>query len=105
MDYTPTITPDLPGIGGQLKAEPSHFVVEEIPVYEAGGEGTHLFVSLTREGWTTRRVVEALAGLYDLSLIHISEPTRLLCLRVVQVWLGLRPAKAKTWMRSKIENQ
>ena len=66
MDYTPTITPDLPGIGGQLKAEPSHFVVEEIPVYEAGGEGTHLFVSLTREGWTTRRVAEALAGLYDL---------------------------------------
>ena len=66
MDYTPTITPDLPGIGGQLKAEPSHFVVEEIPVYEASGEGTHLFVSLTREGWTTRRVAEALASLYDL---------------------------------------
>ena len=66
MDYTPTITSDLPGIGGQLKAEPSHFVVEEIPVYEASGEGTHLFVSLTREGWTTRRVAEALASLYDL---------------------------------------
>ena len=66
MDTTPTITPDLPGIGGQLKAEPSHFVVEEVPVYEASGEGTHLFVSLTREGWTTRRVAEALAGVYDL---------------------------------------
>ena len=66
MNTLPTITPELPGIGGKLKAEPSHFVVEEIPVYEASGEGTHLFVSLTREGWTTRRVTEALASLYDL---------------------------------------
>jgi len=66
LDHTPTITPELPGIGGQLKAEPSHFMVEEIPVYAASGEGTHLFVSLTREGWTTRRVAEVLAGLYDL---------------------------------------
>ncbi len=71
MNTLPTITPDLPGIGGALKAEPSHFVVEEIPVYEACGEGSHLFVSLTREGWTTRRVAEALARLYDLPVQDI----------------------------------
>ena len=62
----PTITPELPGIGGRLKAEPSAFIVEEIPVYEASGEGTHLYVSLTREGWTTRKVADALAALYGI---------------------------------------
>lgn len=71
MNDTPTITSELPGIGGRLKADPSHFVVEEIPVYEASGEGGHLFVSLTREGWTTRRVAEALAGLYGLPVQDI----------------------------------
>lgn len=71
MNDTPTITPELPGIGGRLKADPSHFVVEEIPVYEASGDGNHLFVSLTREGWTTRRVAEALANLYGLPVQDI----------------------------------
>jgi tRNA pseudouridine13 synthase len=71
MNEPQTITAELPGIGGRLKADPSHFVVEEIPVYEASGEGSHLFVSLTREGWTTRRVAEALAGLYGLPLHDI----------------------------------
>lgn len=62
----PYITPELPGVGGQLKAEPSRFVVEEIPAYDASGEGSHLYVSLTREGWTTRKVLEALATLYEI---------------------------------------
>jgi tRNA pseudouridine13 synthase len=63
----PLITPDLPGVGGQLKAEPAHFVVEELPLYEASGSGAHLYVSLTREGWTTRRVADALADLFGVS--------------------------------------
>ncbi|NOX62753.1 MAG: tRNA pseudouridine(13) synthase TruD, partial [Chloroflexi bacterium] len=40
----PYITSDLPGTGGQIKVEPEHFVVEEVPLYEPGGEGDHLFV-------------------------------------------------------------
>lgn len=63
----PFITADLPGTGGRLKAEPSHFVVEELPIYEASGSGAHLYISLTREGWTTRRVADALADLFGVS--------------------------------------
>ncbi len=63
----PAITPDLPGVGGQLKAEPAHFVVDELPLYEASGSGAHLYVSLTRAGWTTRRVADALADLFGVS--------------------------------------
>ena len=56
-----------PGLGGQLKQSPQHFVVEEIPLYEASGHGPHLYLSLRRKGLTTRQVVELLAKLFKLS--------------------------------------
>ncbi len=62
----PFITADLPGIGGEIKAEPAHFVVEEVPLYEPAGEGEHVYVRLTREGWTTRALQERLISLFDL---------------------------------------
>jgi len=58
----PFITADLPGIGGEIKAEPAHFVVDEIPLYEPMGEGEHIYVCLTREGWTTRALQKRLTG-------------------------------------------
>ena len=61
MPDLPYITPDLPGIGGEIKTEPAHFIVEETPLYPPAGRGEHLFVQLTREGQTTREVVENLA--------------------------------------------
>ncbi len=60
------MTSDLPGIGGSLKQAPEHFVVEEIPLYEASGDGDHTYVNLTRRGWNTRDVVAALAQLFRL---------------------------------------
>lgn len=63
----PAITEDLPGIGGRIKVEPSHFVVEEIPLYEPCGEGEHVYVRVTREGLTTRDLQKALAGLFGLA--------------------------------------
>ncbi len=38
----PYLTAALPGIGGQLRAKPEDFVVEEIGLYEAAGAGQHL---------------------------------------------------------------
>jgi tRNA pseudouridine13 synthase len=62
----PTITADLPGIGGRLRASPDHFVVEEIPLYEPAGEGTHLYANLTRAGASTRDVQAQLERLFGL---------------------------------------
>ena len=57
----PYITDALPGIGGALRASPEAFVVNELPLYEASGEGAHLYVNLTRSEMTTRDVVAAIA--------------------------------------------
>jgi tRNA pseudouridine13 synthase len=62
----PHITADLEGIGGEIKADPAHFVVEEIPLYEPAGGGEHVYVRITREGWNTRDLQKALATLFGL---------------------------------------
>lgn len=58
----PYLTAELPGIGGHLKVEPEDFIVEEIPAYEPGGEGQHLFL------WIEKRDIP-----HDLLLRHISK--------------------------------
>lgn len=40
----PLLTADLPGIGGRIKQQIEDFEVEEIPAYEACGQGDHLFL-------------------------------------------------------------
>ncbi len=67
----PYITADMPGIGGEIKAEPDHFVVEEIPLYEASGEGPHVYVRLTRAGWTTRDIERQLRRMFDLREVDV----------------------------------
>jgi len=67
----PFITADLPGIGGEIKAQPAHFVVEEIPLYEPMGEGEHVYVRLIREGWTTHALQQRLASLFDLREVDV----------------------------------
>ena len=62
----PYITPELPGIGGSLKREPSHFVVEEIPLYLPSGQGEHVYLTFKREGWTTHSLQKRLASMLGL---------------------------------------
>lgn len=61
----PYITHDLAGIGGEIKSEPSHFVVEEIPLYMPEGQGEHIYFNVTRQGMTTKEVAGQLAKALD----------------------------------------
>jgi len=61
----PYITKDLPGVGGQLRLTPRHFIVEEIPLYEPSGEGPHLYINITKEGLTTKDIQEKLAVIFN----------------------------------------
>lgn len=56
MKNLPFITPKIPGIGGMLRKKTSHFVVEEIPLYEASGKGNHLYINFTKESMTTKDI-------------------------------------------------
>ena len=60
------LTNHLPGTGGKLKAEPGHFIVEELPLYAPTGAGEHVYLNIVREDWTTRKLVEAMGRLFQL---------------------------------------
>jgi tRNA pseudouridine13 synthase len=62
----PYITDDLPGVGGRIRASIDDFVVEEVSSIEPSGTGDHLYMSLTKEGMTTREVQVKLAELFHL---------------------------------------
>jgi len=53
----PFLTIDLPGIGGKIKTIPADFVVEEIPLYEFSGTGTHVLAYIQKKGITTAELI------------------------------------------------
>ncbi len=55
------LTADLPGIGGQIKQHLADFRVDEVPIYEPCGEGTHLYFRVTKAGIATPEAVGRLA--------------------------------------------
>jgi tRNA pseudouridine13 synthase len=55
------LTAELPGIGGVFKATPDDFLVEELPLYAACGEGEHLYLTIEKRGITTLEALRRLA--------------------------------------------
>jgi tRNA pseudouridine13 synthase len=58
----PTVTPDLPGCGGRLRATPDDFVVRELPLYLPSGRGSHAYARVEKVGWTTRDLLRVLVA-------------------------------------------
>jgi tRNA pseudouridine13 synthase len=63
----PYLTADLPGIGGQLKAEPEDFRVEEIPLYLPSGQGQHVYVEIEKRGLSTYVATKMIARALNIS--------------------------------------
>lgn len=57
----PWQTASLPGIGGHILCDPTHFIVDEIPAYLPLGEGNHVFVHVKKRGLTTPAMVLEMA--------------------------------------------
>jgi len=57
----PYLTSDLPGIGGQIKQRIEDFRVDEMPLYQPSGEGTHVYFRVRKVGIPTPAAVERIA--------------------------------------------
>jgi tRNA pseudouridine13 synthase len=64
---TQYLTADIPGTGGRLKLRPEDFVVDEIPLYEPCGTGTHSYFRIRKVGLTTPAAIDRLARLLGVS--------------------------------------
>jgi tRNA pseudouridine13 synthase len=58
----PYLTGDLPGIGGQIRATPEDFQVEERPLYLPCGEGEQVYVTITKRNLSTPDLVRRLSS-------------------------------------------
>jgi len=64
---TPAALTDLTALtSATLRAEIGDFTVDEIPVYEASGEGEHAFVTFEKRGVTTIDAVRILADAWEI---------------------------------------
>jgi tRNA pseudouridine13 synthase len=60
MDAT-VLTADVPGVPARIKERAEDFVVEELPLYPACGEGEHLYLTIEKRGLTTRDAARRVA--------------------------------------------
>jgi tRNA pseudouridine13 synthase len=74
IDLTlPYISEGLEGIGGNIKQQPEHFIVEEIPSYSPSGHGDHLYVNITKKNLNTRDVQLELAKLFNVKPEYVGK--------------------------------
>ncbi|MHC4562337.1 MAG: tRNA pseudouridine(13) synthase TruD [Planctomycetota bacterium] len=57
----PYLTADLPGVGGRIKVYCEDFRVDEVPLYAACGDGTHLYFQIRKAAVPTPAAVERIA--------------------------------------------
>jgi tRNA pseudouridine13 synthase len=57
----PFLTSDLPGVGGIIKRYNEDFVVEEVPLYPASGQGTHIYFTIEKQGLPTLAAINHVA--------------------------------------------
>jgi tRNA pseudouridine13 synthase len=57
----PYLTSDAPGVGGVIKQRVEDFRVDEVPLYDACGEGTHVYFRVEKRGIPTPVAVQRIA--------------------------------------------
>ncbi len=61
MTPLPLVTADLAGSGGEVRASPEDFRVDEVPAYLPSGAGPHLYVRIEKRNRTTHDALRAIA--------------------------------------------
>lgn len=57
----PLLTADIDGVGGVIKKYDEDFMVDEEPLYEPSGKGTHTYLRIEKRGLTTHAAIRQIA--------------------------------------------
>jgi len=63
----PYLTQEFPGVGGVIKQRAEDFFVQEIPLYEPGGSGEHVYCEIQKIGLTTFEAMHRLGKSLNIS--------------------------------------
>lgn len=95
----PFLTADLPGIGGEIKTVPADFFVEEIPLYEFSGRGTHVYAFIQKKNMTTTDMMAFVAHQLGLRRMDIGYAGRKDSKAITRQWISIEhidPDKLKS---------
>ena len=87
------------GVRPRIRVEPEDFVVEEIPLYPASGEGSHTFLFVEKRLRNTEDVSRELSRIADCRPHDVGYAGRKDRMAVTRQWFsvpGLDPARAMT---------
>jgi tRNA pseudouridine13 synthase len=85
----PFLTGDIAGVGGQIKTIPADFFVEEIPLYEFAGIGTHVYTYIQKKGITTDELMIRLAHKIDIRKRDIGYAGRKDSNAITRQWVSI----------------
>jgi tRNA pseudouridine13 synthase len=85
----PFLTADIPGVGGVIKTRPEDFVVEELPLYEPSGEGTHVYALMEKKGIGTREALDRVARALNYSRREIGSAGLKDAHAVARQWISI----------------
>ena len=89
------LTTEFPGIGGVIKSCDEDFFVEEIPLYQPSGTGTHVYLLIEKQGIGTREALDAVAKSLSVPRRNIGYAGRKDAHAVARQWISIEHIPVK----------
>lgn len=85
----PFLTSDLGLVTGVIKQRPEDFCVEEVPLYEPCGEGTHVYAFIEKQQLTTHDAVARMAAALGVRRMDIGYAGRKDAQAITRQWISI----------------
>jgi len=83
------LTADIPGTGGDIKVHDTDFIVEEIPLYTASGNGSHTYAFIEKHGIGTREAIDRIARAVGVPGRHVGSAGLKDAHAVTRQWISI----------------
>jgi tRNA pseudouridine13 synthase len=105
-DTLPFLTLDLGAVNGVIKQQPEDFIVEEIPLYQPSGEGTHIYALIEKTQLSTHDAIARIAAAIDVRRVDVGYAGRKDAQAITRQWISIEhvdPDKLAKMERSQIK--
>ncbi len=92
----PFLTGDVVGLGGDIKVREEDFLVEEMPLYQASGEGTHIYALIEKKGIATMDALAQIARMLHIQRKDIGFAGQKDARAVTRQWISIEHIKPET---------
>jgi len=99
----PYLTGDLAGVGGRIKVRQEDFFVEELPLYQPSGEGTHVYALIEKRGIPTMDALSRIGRALGVSRREIGFAGLKDARAVTRQWISVEHIEPKRLQKMELE--